>query len=48
MNNIKIAIIGTGGFAVEHAKAYKRISEAILKGVYGTDPDRRGKFAKNV
>lgn len=45
MKKIKVAIVGTGGFAEEHARELMKASNAAVAGVYGGEPKRRDEFA---
>lgn len=46
MKKIKVAIVGTGGFAEEHAREFMKNPNAMIAGVYGSEPKRRDSFAR--
>lgn len=46
MKKVKVAIVGTGGFAEEHAREYAKIPNVVIAGVYGGEPKRRDEFAR--
>lgn len=46
MRKVKVALIGTGGFAQEHAREYMKIPSVDIVGVYGNEAKRRDAFAR--
>ncbi|HBG47419.1 MAG TPA: hypothetical protein DDW94_10605 [Deltaproteobacteria bacterium] len=46
VKKVNVAIVGTGGFAGEHARALTGDARSAVAGVYGSDPERRNEFAR--
>ena len=45
MNKIRVGVVGVGHLGSLHAKLYNEIENAVLCGVYDTDPEKSGRIA---